>query len=57
MLVNLSKREIEQIVNALDEQECGLQSSEDIRLHLCDRLSKLIDACECQAQKQQEDIN
>ena len=53
MLVNLSKREIEQIVDALDEQECGLKSSEDMRLHLYDKLSKLIDACECQAQKEQ----
>ncbi len=45
MLIDLSKREIEQIVDALDEQVCDLQSSEDIRAHLQYKFNKLIVAC------------
>ena len=47
MLVNLTKREIQQIVDALDEQECGFQSSEDIRLQLQEKFKGIYDACTC----------
>ena len=45
MLIDLSKREIQQLVDALDEQVCDLQSSEDIRAHLQYKFNKLIVAC------------
>ena len=50
MLVNLTKREIQQIIDALNEQECGFQSSEEIRLQLQDKLNGIIDACTCKLQ-------
>ena len=50
MLVNLTKREIQQLIDALNEQECGFQSSEEIRLQLQDKLNGIIDACTCKLQ-------
>ena len=52
MLVNLSKRELQQLVDALNEQDCGLQSSEDIRLQLQEKLSSIIAACTCKEQNE-----
>ena len=52
MLVNLSKRELQQIVDALNEQDCGFQSSEDIRLQLQEKLSSIIAACTCKEQNE-----
>ena len=61
MLVNLTKEEIQVIIEALGFQMTeadSLSDFDDILNEKVERkLSKLIDACECQAQKQNSAIN
>ncbi len=61
MLVNLTKEEIQVIIEALGFQMTeadSLSDFDDILNEKVERkLSKLIDACECQEQKQNSAIN
>ena len=58
MLVNLSKDEMSLILYYLEEASVSMSDTEaDAKfLSIFEKFEGIIDACECQAQKQQEEI-
>ena len=57
MLINLSKDELKEIVELISTNNQYNDDEEDVEYwnKILNKLKPILDACECQAQKQQED--